>query len=290
MRLIRPILPALAALALGCAARSADGPYASVTAAAVWQDNVTNATAGDGVLGAFSLGSTGDLTWLTAVDFSTMLSTGLAADVDLCPNFSGLDSLMVGPRVGLRHKFGLGPYAPVAFLGLEADGHAFRDAARSNADGALVAEVSQRLNEAVQVVVDARLCTYAANHAVYSGNYTHLGAKLNWDLNETWRVSATGGWRDGDVVAEYAAARTPFGWGPIDTGAYHYTGDAELVQTFSEPFIAYRTKAPTWSGAAAVSPAIGRHTSLALQYTRMRTTAYDTYVDNVYSLSIVHHF
>jgi hypothetical protein len=290
MRFTRLIPRALVALPLLALARAEDGPYPSASFSGVWQGNVTNATAGDGVLGAFTLEAGGDLTWLQAVDFSTMLSAGVAATADLCTTFGGLDKISAGPRVELRHKLGLGPYAPALSFGIEADGAAFSDSERSHVDAAAVARLSQRFDEALQLVVEANAGGYAANHDVFSGSYASLGAALNWDIDETWRVSATGGWRDGDVVAEYAAAKSSTGWVPIDTGAYHYTGPRQLVRTFSEPFIAYRTTAPTWSWGIGVFPAIGPHTSFALQYTRSRTSAYDTYVNDLVSAGIVHHF
>src|SRR5271157_1204309 len=139
---------AILALAAVPAAPAADGPYVDVSASGIWQSNVTNATAGDGVLGAF---------------------------------------------------------AATASVGLEADGTAFDDSARSNADAAVVARYTQRFSEALQLAVDGRACAYGANHEVYSGSYASLGATLNWDVSDTWRVKATGGWRDGDIVAEYLA-------------------------------------------------------------------------------------
>src|SRR5208283_3409308 len=111
-------------------------------------------------------------------------------------------------------------YAPSVYAGAEADAAAFSDSARSNAGAALVARLSQRFSEALQVAIDARGCAYSANNEVYAGGYLSAGATLNWDVSDAWRIKATGGWRDGDVVADYAAVRTPYGWGPADTGAY----------------------------------------------------------------------
>jgi hypothetical protein len=292
MRFTRPIPCALAALALLVATRAAaDGPYASASATGIWQDNVTNATAGDGVLSAFTIETSGNLTWIKSVDFSTMLSGGGSATADICTTFSGLNSISAGPRIELRHKLGLGPYAPVISIGVQTDGVAFSDSSRSNVDAAVVAQFSQRFNDAVQVVVDARCCGYSASNDVFSGRYVRLGATLNWDVDETWRLFVTGNWRDGDIVANYAAEKSPlFGWVPIDTGGYNYSGPRLLVRTFSEPFIAYRANAPAVSWGAGISPAIGAHTSLVLQYTRCRTSAYDAYVNDLVSIGVVHHF
>ena len=281
----------MAAALLAAAARAAaDGPYLSASASASWQDNATNATRGDGVLGAFTLESGLDARWVQDVDFSTIFSYGLSATLDGCTSFSGLDNLTVGPRVELRHKAGIGPYAPTFSVGLAADGVLFNDSYRSNIDGSVVAGFSQRMSDALQLVLDGRVGTYSARSDVFSGSFVSLGATLNWDIDETWRLKAIGRWRDGDIVANYASTLSPHGWVPIDTGAYNYTGPWRLVRTFSEPFNAYRGRAQTWSMGAGASPAVGRHTSLVLEFIRYDTGAYDRYVNNVVSASIVHHF
>jgi len=268
----------------------ADGPYVSMSASGTWQDNATNATSGDGVLGAFTLETGVDLSWLRSLDFSTMLSGGVAATAVACTTFSGLDSLAVGPRLELRHKLGLGPLAPSVSVALRADGIFFSDSERSNGGASVAAGYSQRISDALQLLLDAKLGTYDARNAVFSGDYASLDAALNWDLNDTWRLKALCGWRDGDIVADYAAELTARGWRPIDTGAYTYTGPRQYVTTFGEPFIAYRARAPTWSYGAGVSPAIGPNTALVLQYVRYETSAYDNYVNDLVSASIVHHF
>jgi class 3 adenylate cyclase len=85
----------LAIAAIPAAAAAADGPYVDLSASAIWQDNVTNATSGDGILGAFTLESCADASWLRAADFSTILSWGVAATADICTTYSGLDSFSV---------------------------------------------------------------------------------------------------------------------------------------------------------------------------------------------------
>lgn len=280
----------LALLVLAAARAAADGPYASISASGIWQDNATNATTGDGVLGSFTLETGLSLNWLQAVDFSTLLTTELATTVDACTTFSDLDSVTIGPRLELHRRLGLGPFAPVLSVGVQADGVFFIDSERSNGDAALTAAYSQRFSEAFQLNADAKFGGYDARNAVFSGSYSSLSTALNWDLDQTWRFKLLCGWRNGDIVADYAAKLTPRGWRPIDTGAYTYTGPRQYVTTFGEPFVAYRTHAQTWSYGAGLSPAIGLHSSLVLQLVRYETNAYDRYVNDLVSASIVHQF
>jgi len=277
-------------LLLTAARAAADGPYVSVSASGTWQSNVTDAPSGDGILGAFTLGTSADLTWIHSVDFSTMLSYGVASSVDVCTTFDGLDSLSAGPRLTLRHKLGVGPYAPFVSVGLEGDAVGFNDPERSKLGGAVVAGYGQRFNDSIQLLVDARLGGYDARDIVFCGNYAGMNAVLNWDVDETWRFKLMAGWRTGDVVSNYTAIKTSDGWVPIDPGGFANPGAWHYVATFHRPFVAWRVSARSWSSGIGVSPAVGAHSSLLLQFVSYVTYGYDRYVNNVVSASIVHHF
>ncbi len=281
---------ASALLAIGLPGAMADGPYVSVSESATWQDNVTYAPSGDGIRSAFSLGSGADISWLHSMDFSTVLTTGLSANAEVCTTFSGLDSLSIGPNLELSHKIGVGPYAAVLKAGLQGSATGFIDPERSNIEGDLVLGMAQRLSDALQVVLDARLGSYDARDIVFCGNFASLDSALNWDVTDTWRIKVLGGWRTGDTVADYSAERTPSGWAAIDPETENLPGAWHYVSTFGNPFVAYRVSARTWSYGAAISPAIGRHSSLRFQFVQYVTSGYDRYVDSIASLSLEHHF
>jgi hypothetical protein len=279
-----------AALALALPRAAADGPYVSVSESAAWQDNVTNAPSGAGIRSALALGSGVDVTWLRSLDFSTILTSGAQADAQVCPPYRGLNSLSVGARVEASRKLGLGPLAPVLYAGVDARGTEFADPERSNLEGDVVLGLSKRLRDDLQVVLDGRLGSYDARDIVFSGGFASLGATLNWDVDETWRIRLAGGWRSGDTVADYAAVKSPYGWVAIDPDTQYLPGAWHYVRTFGDPFVAYRESARTWSYGAGISPALGRHTSLALQVMHFDAEGYDRYKDNVVSLSLRHHF
>jgi hypothetical protein len=268
----------------------ADGPYVSITESATWQDNADFAPSGDGIRSAFSLASGTTVSWMHSLDFSTLLNAAAAADIDLCTTFSGLDNMSVGGSAEVSHKLGLGAYAPVLYAGLVGCATGFTDPERSNVEGDLTFGASQRLRDDLQVVLDGRLGSYDARDIVFSGNYASLCATLNWDLSETWRIKLTGGWRDGDNVSDYAAVRSPYGWVAADQDAQYLPGAWHYVRTFNDPFVAYRVSARTWSYGAGISPALGRHTSLTLQFAHFDAAGFDSYEDNVVSLSLEHHF
>jgi len=283
-------LTALAALALASPRASADGPFVSISESVTWQDNITNAPSGDGIKSAFGLESGADVTWLRSLDFSTLLTAGVAADAHVCPSYGGLESFSVGSTAEVRRKLGLGPLAPAAYAGLTGSATGYVDPERSNIEGDFIFGVSQRLRDDLQVALDGRLGSYDARDIVFSGNFASLGATLNWDVNETWRLKLMGGWRTGDTVANYAAVKSPYGWVAVDPEAQYLPGAWHYVRTFDEPFVAWRESSRTWSYGAGISPALGRHTSLALQFAHFTSEGYGRYVDNVVSVSLRHHF
>lgn len=281
-------MPVLALLASPAAL--ADGPYVSSTVSATWQDNVTNAPSGDGIRSAFDLDSGAKLTWIHSIDFSTLLATSLSTNVEVCTTYNGLDNLAVGPGVEVSHKFGVGPFATSLYAGVEGQCAGFNDPERSKIEGDLVFGCSQRASDSLQVVVDGKAGAYDAKDIVFTGNFASLTAAINWDIDETWRLRLTGGWRIGDVVSNYTAEKYPFGWLPVDLSALNLPGAWHYVRTFDEPFVAWRLNDRTWSFGAGVSPALGRHTSATLQYEHFTTVGYFRYENNVISLRLAHQF
>jgi hypothetical protein len=278
------------ALILSLPRAMADGPFVCVTESATWQDNVTYAPSGNGVRGALGLESGFQVDWLRSLDFSTTLTGGFAGDIEVCTEYSGLDNLCLGPTVEVRHKFGLGPLAPVVYAGLLGSAYGFEDPERSKIEGDFLFGYSQRLSDEFQVALDGRLGSFDARDIVFCGNYASLDAAMNWDVTETWRVRLLGGWRNGDLVSDYTAEESPYGWEAIDPNTEYLPGAWHYVRTFNEPFVAYRVSTVTWSYGAAVSPAIGPHTSASLQYVHYLSPGIDRYVDNVVSLSLTHRF
>jgi hypothetical protein len=268
----------------------ADGPYVSDTACLVWLDNATNASSGDGILGAFTVGAGGTASWIHSGGFSTLVLTSLSADLEVCTPFSGLDNVAVGPRLEVRHKLDVGPYAPAVFAGIDGQLVGFDDPERSKAEGAVFAGYSQRFTDACSSWWRAGQPAATQGKPSSRGATPDWAPTLNWDPNETWRFTVTGGWRNGDTVAGYEAYKSPSGWEPIDPGAYELTGPWRHVATFSKPFLDYRVSAQTWSYGAAISPAVGRNTSVTLGFTRFETLGPDPYISDEVRLSIAHKY
>ena len=290
-------------LAIAGGRAAADGPFFSFEPSASWQDNVTNAPSGEGVLGDSAACAAGDASWVASPDFSTTVTCGLAAMGQVWARYGGLDSLSAGPRAEIRRKLGLGPYAAVVSAGLEADAVLFDEAQRSSVQGAVNAGCSRRFNDALQMELIGRIGGADARKSVFSGDYARLDAALNWDVDETWRVRLLGGWREGAVVTDYAAqwyngrwvtadsydagapGTFPAGYSPGQFGPWRF------VTTFKRPFLAFRRHGRTWNYGLGLSPALGPRTSLLLQYTRFQTyLSAGKYVNNLVTAGVVRHF
>ncbi|HEY5227179.1 MAG TPA: hypothetical protein VIJ19_01505 [Opitutaceae bacterium] len=268
----------------------ADGPYESVTASATWQDNVTNSAANDGIKGDLGLDTRSDLTWIRSLDFSTLLTFTLSSDLSLSTNYSGLDNLGVGPAIEFRRKLGVGPFAPALYARLEGLAVGFQDPERSNISGALAFGYQQRLTDTLLVGVDARVGSYDARDIVFTGDYASVASRLCWDMSEVWRLKLSAGWRTGDGVSNFTAYKGPYGWAPVDEGADNLPGAWHYVSTFRQPYVAYLVSARTWSYGFGISPAVGRHTALSLDFAHTDSQAGLSYIDNIISLSVVHQF
>jgi len=297
-----------AAAAFACAlawapVAAADGPYLSGGTTVEWQDNVTNASSGAGILGAFSASVTGGATWLKTLDFSTLLSLGMDTGAEAWARYDRLDRVSAGPRLELKHKWGLGPFAPVLLIDVSADATLVGDGERSNASGEVRAAYSQRWTDGLQTEIGAALGGADARQAVFSGHHVAADGALNWDVAEGWRIKILGGWRNGDVVTNYRAKQISGVWVPSISdpsdyagstlGGYSpaYPGPSRLVTTFHTPFIAYRLLGHTWSYGLGVAPAIGADTTLLVQYVRLETwSPTAVYTNDVVSAGVVRKF
>ena len=260
----------------------------------VWEDNVTNTTAAGGRLSA----------WMLAVNASDEMRRPLTRDdalylggdvaSNLCLDYHELDDLAAGPHLALLHKFGLGAYAPALRLDTAVAGLAARDSARSGWSSRVALNWSRRFTEALRLDLNGDLTRTNAHADVFTTSTRALAADLAYDLNDQWRFKARVGWRHGDVVSYSRAYWTAWGWAPDG-----YNGDSlgyssapsRLVDTFKQPYLAYRVRAHTWSYAATLSPALGPNTALVLSYEYCATeNSSARYVNQLLSAGVAHRF
>ena len=280
----------LGALAGGASVR-AQSFVTTINTAVVWQDNATDADRADGCLEAWQLLASATTMQRHTVSRDDALLIGATFASEAWSPYSGLDQLTAGPCVGWRHKFGLGAYAPAVRLDLAGAGIAARESARTGWQGQAALGFGQRFTEALRLDFGADLTRTDTHAAVFTRTTGGLAAEMSYDFMSRWRLKTRLGWRNGDVVSYSRAAWTYWGWQPANGYSYASTTPPLLVRTFDDPYLAYRTRAHTWSYTAGVSPAIGRNTALTFQIERAETSnATARYVNNLYSVGLAHQF
>jgi len=269
---------------------------ADASALVAWQDNVTNTTGDGGRLAAWMLAVKGAEEWRQPLARDDALYYGGNLAADACLSYPRLDDLTAGPTLALVHKFGLGAYAPLVRLETAVAGIAARQSMRSGWNGRVTLEWSRRFTEALQLALDGDWVRTDAHTDVFSTTTGGLTAEATYDFTDVWRAKVHFGWCNGDVVSYYRAVWTAWGWQPAGydgaSGSYRYgSGDGRLVDTFGDPYLAYRVRAHTWSVGAALSPAVGPNTALVLSYEWSQTENVDVrYRNQVVSAGVVHRY
>ncbi len=278
-----------AALSLASGLAAAD-----TSALVVWEDNVTNTTAEGGRLAAWMIAANATDEMRRPLTRDDALYFGGDVAGNLCLDYHKLDDLAAGPHLGLLHKFGLGAYAPALRLDLALAGLAARDSARSGWRSRVALNWSRRFTEALRFDLNGELTRIGAHADVFTQSTRALTAGLAYDLTDQWRFKFRVDWRNGDVVSYYRAYWTAWGWEPAGYNGYGYgysSGPSRLVDTFNEPYLAYRVRAHTWSYAATLSPALGPNTALVLSYEYCETENSSVrYVNQMLSAGVAHRF
>lgn len=204
-------------------------------------------------------------------------------------------SLVVGPHLNVRRKFGLGAFAPVVDASV---GYTYRDARVSFDDGwspAASIRVSKRLTPAWRVAATADWTQHDGKNATFDTSQHRLLAQVTWDPTERVQLSYGIGRLWGSVTAN---ASGPV-WvralaGDLGPKVYEYYNTVPWLTTnmYGPRWVTYRVDAFANFQWFEISPAIGRNTSLPLRYERMNTINRIgiAYPQEIWSLSLLHRF
>lgn len=197
------ILPRLFTLVAGIAGATL------VTAAGSWSpqldvgyvhdDNVSNSIRAEREDEAVTAAI--DLSTLRIINRDWQGNLAFGAETTAWQKFSGLNLSQFHAAVGVRRKFGLGPYATK--LDLNARGF-YQDAKTSPWSGngyELSAAVHKRLSPSLSGSVTGVLKRFDSRRAVYSGTRATLTAALDYDLTPDWRISGSVFYREGDQLS-----------------------------------------------------------------------------------------
>ncbi len=233
--------------------------------------------------------TTAGIAWdhVTMLGRDWQLSTNASLDVDDWWDWNGLDLVAPGARLGLRRKFGFGPYAPSVQLSAGGEYRRRDYAHASGTDGSLQLTYRQRFTPLVTASLDGELERFDARDAVYARTGASLRARVDLDFTSAWRLTLTAARREGDVTSHYRPGES--GFGPAWQNPW--SGASATDSLFGSGWIPYRYDAATSSGGATLSHALNRTTTLAAGFDYASTSGKGrTYLNRITSVTLVHAF
>lgn len=232
---------------------------------AVWHGNVTNSDRTGDRLSA--------LNWQTALTGNfhrplprgSALTAGLRLGFDLWPEFQRLDSLTLGPSIGLSHKFGLGDRAWVISANTSGSWVGVRESPRSGLAGELQLEARKRWSDSWQFFLGFERRRYDARGRAFSHSGRESYLRAEYQLNAGWSASLELRQRAGIVVSYTTPPRPDL----VQAGKI-----LTLVDTFERdtPLLAYYFPADTRIASFDLTRSLGRATAAYLQFEYAETT------------------
>ena len=211
------------------------------------------------------------------------------------PDYELTNHFKLGPRLGLQHKFGLGPLAPVLQLGTALT----YKSARLTADRGWTAEASVRLAKRFTSAFKAGLSGLWLEHSARSATFDlqqhSLSVDATWDLSEQWSISGSAGRLSGDVVANAAPAvwsqALSGGLGPV-VSAYYNSRPWEVTQLYGPGWVSYNVEADVNLWTLAASYFVTDHTTAEFRYSSafVVNKINVRYPTDSWGLSLVHRF
>ena len=215
--------------------------------------------------------------------------------MEACPRYNGLDFIAAGPRLELRRKFGLGPFAPTLRFAASAGGIIARESERGAWSAAASLSLSKRLSESWRASVSAEWQGQDARESVYDRGLRGLSAEINWDLTDRWQISLGVSRQKGDQTAY--ASWNHWAWvyyGAAGPALANYYQSLRWItsDTFGPGWVAYHIDGHTSLWWVTLSPALSANTALPFRLERVevRGGAGTRYVSHLVSLSLVHRF
>jgi hypothetical protein len=219
------------------------------------------------------------------------------ADVNLLavPEFDRTNFFSAGPRLGLQHKFGLGPLAPVIRFDAAYTYKSARIQANSGGTAEAGLRLSKRLNESLKVAASGQWLEHYANSATFDIQQRTVSVEATWDINEHWRLNASAGWLSGRIVANAAWSvwqqAITGGLGPI---VYNYYDSIpwEVTDSYGPRWVSYNVEAHADLWTLSLDYALSEHTTLELRAGSVYVVNHINirYPTDSWGLSLIHRF
>ncbi len=274
-------LAVLAAL-VGCRVAHADEWSPNLTVTTTWQNNASNANASADRIDGLQTEADLVASERYAFGLGDSVHPALHVGVEWWPRFDGLTRAAFGGRVEWRHKFGLGPLAPVFSVEVAADGIFAHETGRRGTRTGLTVAWRKRFNDAWRASVSHEYAQHDARFAVFDRRSHETAVELARDVTDVARFTFTLRHRAGDVLS-YGTPPRP------DLVAL--APNRRPVETFGRPMVAYSIDARTLGARVAAIRALDESSALILGY-EYRQTEHRAlrYVNHLVSLSLVHQF
>jgi hypothetical protein len=198
---------------------------------------------------------------------SWLLEFGVDADYLAVPDYALTEHSTAGPRLGLQHKFGLGPLAPV----LQFNAAYTYKAARYAGDRGWTAEggvrIAQRLLPNLKIAAGVQWLDHYADSSTFDIQQRTVSVEAVWDINERWRLSGSAGRASGSIVANAAGSvwwtAISGGFGPT-VSSYYNSVPWATTNLYGEYWVSYNVEADIDLWSLSLDYALTGHTSLSL--------------------------
>ncbi len=295
--LLAAALLALVASSAGAAAEAfAAAPDYSARATYRWTENISRAS------GPGDFRDTGEYELSATASFKRQLTPRVFANLDFTltgttsPEYELLDRIEFGPRLTLKRKFGLGPYAPTLSAAATLTGRyaALHAQDGIGARGSLT--FAKRFDSWIAASVSGEWAGHVAERSAFS--VAHWAADASLILDPHPRLRFTTGVSRLEGTLTVSASRNRFVNGALagalgpKVASYFARIPKADTNIFSPAWVSYRLEGYVDSWWFDLSPALTEHTSLSLRYERnhAESIVQTEYSQDILSVSINHAF
>lgn len=267
----------------------------NASAAATRVDNISRTSSALSRKDATTYEFTAGLSQHRQLASSWLLELGADALYLTVPKYVRTNQLTAGPRLGLQHKFGLGPLAPM----LQFNAAYNYKAARFAGDRGWTAEggvrLAKRLLPTLKVAASSQWLEHYAAISTFDVQQHTLSGEVSWDIAAHWRLSGTVGRLRGTIVANAAGPTwaSALGGGIGPTIANYYNSIPWTVTELYGPrWVSYNVAARGDLWSLALACALTEHSTLELRASRAFVVNHAgiSYPTDSWGLGLLHRF
>lgn len=278
--MIRRLLCAIG-LAL-CSLLRAENWSPNLTLIGQWDSNASNANRASDQIDTLQLKADALASHHYGLGRDDAMHVSFHGAAEWFPRYRSLTTGAIGARAEWRHKFGLGPLAPVFSVELAGDFIAAQETGRRGTGTGVVFALRKRLTPVSRLTVGYELARQDARYAVYDRAGGEGSIDLDRDFGDTTRLTVGVRYRRGDVLSHATPPRPDL---------VSIAPNRLAVDSFDRPMVAYSIDARTWSGRIALTRALDESSAIVAAYD-YRDTQGDPlrYVNHLVSVALVHQF